>query len=92
MEYDNNHFIIASRAYSLQSPAWLRSEARSELLSSAWLMGLFWVKWALLRSTEPGYQTPKSGKWWDEVRFSHLPQSTKHTLKRWDELVSWVGQ
>jgi hypothetical protein len=62
--------------------AWLRSEAQSELLSSAWLSGLFCVKWALLRSTEPGNQTPKSGKWWDEVRISQFPQSTKHTLTR----------
>jgi hypothetical protein len=62
------------------NPAWSRREARFELLSSAWLRGLFWVKWALLRSTEPGYQTIKSGKRWDEVRISQLPQSTKHTL------------
>jgi hypothetical protein len=59
----------------------LRSEARFELLSSAWLRRLFWVKWALLRSTEPGYQTPKSEERWDEVRISELPQSTKHTLR-----------
>jgi hypothetical protein len=58
----------------------LRSEARFELLSSAWLRRLFWVKWALLRSPEPGYQTPESVKWWDEVRFSEVSQPTKHTL------------
>jgi hypothetical protein len=62
------------------NPAGLRSEARFELLSSAWLRGLFWVRRALPRSYEPGYQTPKSGKWWDEVRISQLAQPTKHTL------------
>jgi hypothetical protein len=61
--------------------AGLRCEARFELLSSAWLRSLFCVRWALLRSTEPGYQTPKTEKRWDEVRISELPQATKHTLR-----------
>jgi hypothetical protein len=42
--------------------AGLRCEARFELLSSAWLRSLFWVRWAVLRSAEPGYQTLKSEK------------------------------
>jgi hypothetical protein len=60
--------------------AWLRSEARFELLSLAWLRRLFCVSWAVLRSPEPPYQTPKNEKRWDEVRVSELPQATKHTL------------
>jgi hypothetical protein len=30
------------------------------------------VRRALPRLYEPGYQTPKSGKWWDEMRISQL--------------------
>jgi hypothetical protein len=62
------------------NPAGLRSEARFELLSSAWLRGLFRVRWALPSSCEPGYQTARSEKRWDEVRFSESTQATKHTL------------
>jgi hypothetical protein len=37
------------------------------------------VRWALPRWTEPGYQTLKSEKRWDEVKISELDQPTKHT-------------
>jgi hypothetical protein len=63
------------------NPAGLRSEARFQLLSSAWLRGVFRVRWALPRSYEPTYQTAKIVKRWDEVRYSVLAQATKHTLK-----------
>jgi hypothetical protein len=65
----------------------LRCEAQFELLSSAWLRRLFRVRWALPRSAEPGYQTTKIGKRWDEVRVSELPQPTKHTLPDLTEMT-----
>jgi hypothetical protein len=38
-------------------PAWLGSEARFELLYSAWLRPLIRMRWALLGWPDPTYQT-----------------------------------
>jgi hypothetical protein len=48
-------------------PAWLGSEARFELLYSAWLRHLIRMRWTLLESPDPTYQTTKRAKFWDEV-------------------------
>jgi hypothetical protein len=39
------------------------------------------MRWAVLDSPEPTYQTPKCGKMLYEVRFSEVSQPTKHTLR-----------
>jgi hypothetical protein len=40
MEYDNNHFIIASRAYSLQRPPMLHLQWSSAPLTSGFTLSL----------------------------------------------------
>jgi hypothetical protein len=61
--------------------AGLRSEAQFELLSSAWLRALICMRWAVLSSPEPTYQTTRCVKFLYELRIPGLDRSAKHTLR-----------
>jgi hypothetical protein len=39
MEYDNNHFIIASRAYSLQSPPAIHAHTPTSIITVPAMIG-----------------------------------------------------
>jgi hypothetical protein len=73
------------RVYS----AWLRSEARFELPSSARLRRFFCMRWVVRRSPEPTYQTTKQEKILYEMRFSEMNQPTKQNMRD-DKSRSWM--